>query len=356
MAEEKGTQTYTVEIQLSHIKSGIILSGKDKRMKVAFIYQAKEPPVINGIKKPMKPGGYSDGCADMAYCLKNGGTDVITPAENPDVYKDTDWCFPDTHEGIQLAIDKGADTLWLNTVLYNGHPIDDFSGIYVVGHRTKDVEMYDDKFSTNTLLLQNELPAVTDFLVTADTVYTGEYPCVLKPIRGRGSEGVVKCDTPEEFIKARDTAFASGRYGDTMMAEEYLGGTEVTLTVFPNGTSLPFIERFDQKNGIAPYNGDVPVVKNSRVIEDTPQLTALRKSCELAVWLLGLKAVVRIDCRADKNGNFKMFDFNPKPNLTGASRPHRPDLNSLTLMAAQAAGMDYFGLLTKMLETRYLLD
>ena len=62
MAEEKGTQTYTVEIQLSHITSGIIFSGKDKRMKVAFIYQAKEPPVINGIKKPMKPGGYSDGC------------------------------------------------------------------------------------------------------------------------------------------------------------------------------------------------------------------------------------------------------------------------------------------------------
>ncbi|CBK96098.1 hypothetical protein EUS_08630 [[Eubacterium] siraeum 70/3] len=26
------------------------------------------------------------------------------------------------------------------------------------------------------------------------------------------------------------------------------------------------------------------------------------------------------------------------------------------LMAAQAAGTDYFGLLTKMLETRYLLD
>ena len=216
--------------------------------------------------------------------------------------------------------------------------------------------MYDDKFSTNTLLLQNELPAVTDFLVTADTVYNGEYPCVLKPIRGRGSEGVVKCDTPEEFIKARDEAFDSGGYGDTMMAEEYLSGTEVTLTVFPDGTSLPFIERFDQKNGIAPYNGDVPVVKNSRVIEDTPQLTALRKSCELAVWLLGLKAMVRIDCRADKNGNYRMFDFNPKPNLTGASRPHRQDLNSLSLMAAEAAGMDYFGVLSKMHETRYMLN
>ena len=51
-----------------------------------------------------------------------------------------------------------------------------------------------------------------------------------------------------------------------------------------------------------------------------------------------------------------MLDFYPKPYLTGASRPHRQDLNSLTLMAAEAAGMDYFGLLTKMLETRYLLD
>ncbi|MFR2153609.1 MAG: hypothetical protein ACLS48_01980 [[Eubacterium] siraeum] len=128
-------------------------------MKVAFIYQAKEPPIINGIKKPMKPGGYSDGCADMAYCLRNSGTDVITPAENPTYIMTQTGAFPIPTRGIQQAIDKGADTLWLNTVLYKGHRIDDFNGIYVVGHRTKDVEMYDDKFSTNTLLYKmNCLP------------------------------------------------------------------------------------------------------------------------------------------------------------------------------------------------------
>jgi hypothetical protein len=31
--------------------------GPIKKAKVAVLYQAIEPPVINGVKKPMKPGG-----------------------------------------------------------------------------------------------------------------------------------------------------------------------------------------------------------------------------------------------------------------------------------------------------------
>lgn len=38
-------------------------------MKIAVLYQKFALPAVNGILKPMKPGGYSDSGADIAYCL-----------------------------------------------------------------------------------------------------------------------------------------------------------------------------------------------------------------------------------------------------------------------------------------------
>lgn len=94
-------------------------------MKCAVLYQAKEPPIIDGIRKPMKKGGYSDSGADIAFTLMKSGIDVITPVDNPNELNDLEWVFPDDKSGIQKAIDKGANTFWLNTVLYDGHPIEE---------------------------------------------------------------------------------------------------------------------------------------------------------------------------------------------------------------------------------------
>lgn len=95
-------------------------------MKIAVLYQKFALPAVNGILKPMKPGGYSDSGADIAYCLFKNGIDVALPVNKPDVNNDYDWVFPDTKEGIEAAVSMGADTFWLNTVLYDGHPVEDF--------------------------------------------------------------------------------------------------------------------------------------------------------------------------------------------------------------------------------------
>jgi len=47
-----------------------------------------------------------------------------------------------------------------------------------------------------------------------------------------------------------------------------------------------------------------------------------------------------------------MFDFNPKPNLTGAARRHRMNQNCLTMIAAAVQGWSYFDLLHQMSESR----
>ena len=78
----------------------------------------------------MKPGGYKDSSADIAYALQNNtfptSVHVITPQQQPDPLNDYDWCFPDTVEGIENAINLGASTLWLNTILYSAHPIKNY--------------------------------------------------------------------------------------------------------------------------------------------------------------------------------------------------------------------------------------
>lgn len=328
-------------------------------MNIAILYQKSEVPVVDGIRKPMKPGGYRDGGADIGYCLKQNGNskiNIITPVKNPDIKNDLDWVFPDTKEGIETAIELGADTLWLNTVIYKGHPIEHFKGIYVIGQEPSDASLYDDKFYTNGVLQSYKLPVAESKISLTAEDFPEHFPCIIKPIRGRGSQGVIKCDTKEKFTNSFNELVAKEIYGTRFIAEEFLCGTEITVTVMPDGTSLPAVERFNQKNGVAPYNGDVPVTENSRVIRDDENIIAIRKSCEQAFKLLGLKALIRVDCRADESGKYKIFDFNLKPNMTGSSRPHRQNLDSLTMIAAKEVGMSYADLLTKIAMNRWMLE
>ena len=69
--------------------------------RVAVLYQAQEPPIIGGIRKPMKPGGYADSGADIAYVLRQAGVPVATPVADPASTDDLGWVFPDTAAGIE---------------------------------------------------------------------------------------------------------------------------------------------------------------------------------------------------------------------------------------------------------------
>ncbi|NIG53682.1 ATP-grasp domain-containing protein [Chitinophaga sp. Cy-1792] len=342
-------------------------------MKVAIVYQAHPAPAVNGIIKPPKPGGYADSGADIAYALKIQQINVITPVPNPYVDKDTDWVFPDTEHGIAHAIEKGATCIWLNTVLYADHPIATFlnRGIQVVGQHPVLSGMYDDKWATAELLKDNDLPVphaeqlhYEDFIAGVRKMH---FPMVAKPIRGRGSEGVALIRNKQEYQSVLTAMFQTDRYGTTIYLEKYLPGEEVTITVMPPGTytlqgrtvkketpwCLPAVKRFNHHNGIAPYNGTVAVIHNSTVLNDKEEadlrIQQLYTQCATAGKLVGMRAPIRIDSRADENGNYFLFDLNMKPNMTGPSRLHRHDQDSLTALAARKIGWSYPELLVNML-------
>jgi len=343
---------------------------------VAILYQALPPPVIGGARKDPKPGGYSDSGADIGFCLAGAGVRVVTPVPTPDPTTALDWVFPDTAAGIRQALEQGASHLWANTVLFAGHPLEEvMASCWVVGQRPADMQAGDDKFTTNTLLRAHGLPLPASILgalaprpgvqalatLTPDTLRAHGlgFPMIVKPVRGRGSQGVTLVEDHKAFMTTAAALINSSRFGDDFMVEQFLPGAEMTVTVLPRygaaqqPLALPPVLRFDQHDGVAPYNGVVAVIHNSRALtpdeHSDPAVADMLDHCITATGLVNARAPVRIDCRADEAGVLRLFDLNMKPNLTGAGRPGRDEQESLSAIAARARGWRYRDLLLAML-------
>ena len=88
--------------------------------------------------------------------------------------------------------------------------------------------------------------------------------------------------------------------------------------------------------------------------DDTKELAKIKEDCVAASQALKNKKGLYASTAARiKNGVFKIFDFNAKPNITGGVRPHRKNQDCLTMTAARAAGLTYRDLLLKMLGTAW---
>ncbi|TDW67335.1 D-Ala-D-Ala ligase-like protein [Novosphingobium sp. PhB55] len=332
-----------------------------REQTIAILYQALEPPVIDGARKEAKPGGYSDSGADIGVALLAAGCTLATPVADPDPTRVFDWVWPDTEEGIAAALNAGATLLWANTVVFAGHPIEAASHkAWVVGPDPRAMQEIDDKAATNTRLLDAGLPVARSWLIDGDgdldaqlAPFAQVVPIVVKPLRGRGSQGVGVARTREELAQQVRELAESRRFGAAIMLEQFLPGQEITITVMPAACrageagpfALPPVRRFDQIGDVAPYNGDVPVSRNSAAMTPEecadPAIAAVTAACEKAAALLEIRATMRIDCRADAQGAYFLFDVNAKPNLTGAGRPGREDEDSLSTIAAAACGWTY---------------
>lgn len=344
-----------------------------RQQTIALLYQAMPPPVIDGLRKDAKPGGYSDSGADIAFALRQAGLTVVTPQADPDPAQAMDWVFPDTGQGIAAAIDAGATLLWANTVLFAGHPLEQaMKTCWIVGQLPAAMQQVDDKFATNAMLRAAGLPVAASVLAAPEAregvqALSGlthdrlaalglPFPLIVKPVRGRGSQGVTLVEDHAAFVAATDALVASGRFGGDVIVEQFLQGTEMTVTVMAGREprALPPVARFNHDHGVAPYNGTVAVTHNSRALtqeeQSAPEVVAMLAACLDAARLVAARAPIRIDCRADGDGVLRLFDLNMKPNMTGAGRPGRDDQDSLSAIAARAVGWRFEDLLTEMLD------
>lgn len=320
----------------------------------------------------MKESGYRDSGADIMFNLRESGMSVVTPIENPSPLNDDDWVFSDDRTGIEEALQKGANTFWLNTVLFTGHPITEYLDRYqIVGQEPSMVTIFDDKLKTNQRLFKIGLPFVLPIEVSvAMASRLPEYPIVLKPIRGRGSQGVKVIRDHDELQIHTRYLLEQKIYGTRFMAEAFLPGREYTVTVMPPGVyeiagqkkeitghwCLPLVTRYNHQEGIAPYSGIVAVSANSHAIDPagyTESQKEMLAACALTGAELKAKAPIRIDGREDQKGTIRLFDVNLKPNMTGPGRPGRSDQESLTAIAAAKLGWNYKELLLNILNNAW---
>ncbi|EME76870.1 uncharacterized protein MYCFIDRAFT_205540 [Pseudocercospora fijiensis CIRAD86] len=348
-------------------------------MRVAVLHQAIEPPLINGVRKPMKPGGYQDSGADIAYNLsKFCEIPIATPLPEVilDPRKHEGWTFPDFEESLVSAVEKhGASHFWPNTIVFEQHPLQTSAilskyanDLKVVGQAMKHVQLYDDKDYVNSLLRKVGTFTMPKSFVAPNSIdiqfqlrkHDLTLPVVAKPIRGRGSQGVKVCKAIPDLASHIDSLGPNNA-----MLEEFLPGTEATITVMPPSKqipeywALPVVVRFNHQDGIAPYNGVVAVTSNSSVVPEheaakDPAYAQVQRECEAVARLLQVKAPIRIDVRKaeEKVGApFCLFDVNMKPNMTAPGRPGREDQASLTLLAAEGLGWKGPDLIRRILET-----
>jgi len=232
-------------------------------------------------------------------------------------------------------VDKGATHIWANTIVFDSHPLqtslklaERASDLYVLGQPPAMVQNFDDKAYLNGKL--RDIGGYTfpkSWLIKAsdkiDEVIGSiqQFPVVGKPIRGRGSHGVKLCHNPIELKLHIEQLL---KESPVVMVEEFLAGEEATLTIMPPSSGRPEhwsmlpVSRFNHTDGIAPYNGVVAVVSNSRVVTDKDmEDPAYRKIMDEGVRvaaLIGATAPIRIDVRRFSQGSeFALFDINMKP-------------------------------------------
>ncbi|HEY7035438.1 MAG TPA: ATP-grasp domain-containing protein [Thermomicrobiales bacterium] len=120
-----------------------------------------------------------------------------------------------------------------------------------------------------------------------------EYPCVVKPTRLSGSRGVIRADTPEEFVAAfertRRMLAGDGEDADScLLVEEFIPGVEVALEGLLTGGALHVLALFDKPDRLdGPYFEETIYVTPSRLPAAT-QAAIGRRTTEAAA-ALGLR-------------------------------------------------------------------
>ena len=148
-----------------------------------------------------------------------------------------------------------------------------------------------------------------------------DYPAVVKPAEGGSSQGVSFVSTLADFSRALVTAFT---YGETVIIEKQIGGTEVTVGIIDYGDGPQVIPPVEivPNSGVydyaARYNaGETTYYAPARL--DEPVLEAIKQMALDTYETIGLADIARIDFMVDEDGKPWFIEADPIPGLTETS-------------------------------------
>ena len=167
------------------------------------------------------------------------------------------------------------------------------------------------------------------------------YPLVVKPVHEGSTIGISKVHDDESLHRGW---FEARRYDDEVIAEPFMGGAEYTAAILGDA-ELPLI-RLETPNELYDYEAKYAEGAGTRYhcpcgLDDSAE-AGFRRLARSAFDVLGASGWGRVDLICDRAGNPQLLDVNTSPGMTS---------HSLVPMAAQAVGVDYDGLVWRILET-----
>ena len=139
-----------------------------------------------------------------------------------------------------------------------------------------------------------------DPTVVAKTV---SFPCVLKPLRLSASKGVIRADTPEDFVAAqRRLAAIVCEPAADYLVEEFIAGYEVAFEGLLSNGRLHVLALFDKPDPLdGPFFEETIYVTPSRVPESLQ--TAIKDCAQRATRALGLvEGPIHAELRYNERG------------------------------------------------------
>ncbi|MTI10414.1 D-alanine--D-alanine ligase family protein [Curvivirga aplysinae] len=288
-------------------------------------------------------------------------------------------------EGIDLLSklkEEKVDLVWINSGGVQGiNPVShlpallEMAGIPYIGHNPTNATVLDNKHLLKWGLRAKDIPTSPffvwnsnreDFTGANNTKYKrnfGDYngPFIVKPVTGRGSVMVEYVDTIDELITIIPR-ICHDSHG-AVLVEKFLSGDEYTVAVMEpifwqksdfyqldKPLTFSYTKRNLEMDEKIFTSMDVKPIDNSRFEVLTPanHPEIIKKLADIAQEIFlsfNLETLVRLDLRADHNGNINVLEANPKPDL----KAPQADVTSLVCCGLKQINSDYDSLIMSIL-------
>ena len=345
------------------------------RLRIAVVHGGKatdDGAVIHRTSNPRSAKTYEAVANDIASALKNLGFEHVE-------------LFPEDMRLGERLRKADIDFAWLNSGGTQGYsPVChaasmlEMFGVPYLGHNPLNSALLDNKHAFKYVAAGNQIPTAP-FMVwhgergrlapRANSMFRkifADYagPFVVKPVSGRASINVEIADDLDVLPEVVHEIYQKS--ANFIIIEKFLGGSEYCVAVCGSTIAqnrwlsrrnaafcFSFVERTLGSNERIFTSMDVRPITTDRVrlldAENEADLVTRLATLGQAVHReFGLESIVRLDVRADENGDLFVLEANPKPDLK------RPANGQLSIVAAglESEGMDYEDLILSLVADR----
>ncbi len=234
----------------------------------------------------------------------------------------------------------------------------EFLGIQYTGPGVVASALTWDKSVAKHLFAENDIDTPPWLTLTADAFkemgaataidlmgeVVGGFPVAVKPSRQGSALGLARCTEQGQLAEALLDALG---YDTAAIVERWVEGTELAVSVLGGGDSLEVLPPVEivPKSGLYDFSARYAEGETDFFVPARVETDVIRAACELAArvhTVTDCRDVSRVDMIVDADGRPWVLESNTSPGMTETS---------LLPMAAEAAGMTFQDVVSKVIET-----